>query len=207
MNDTSDTPKLSWWRRLSNGLKRTSSSLGTAVADLVTKRKLDPAMLDDIEDVLLRADLGTEVAARIADAVGKGRYDKAISADEVKSVVATEVEKVLSPVAKPLEIDAAKKPFVILVVGVNGSGKTTTIGKLSQKFASEGRKVMLAAGDTFRAAAIEQLKVWGERTKTPVIATKLGADAAGLAYDAFERAKEAGSDVLIIDTAGRLQNK
>src|ERR1700704_3244103 len=147
------TTKLSWWRRLSSGLKRTSSSLGTAVADLVTKRKLDRAMLEDIEEVLLRADLGTEVAARIATAVGAGRYDKTISADDVKSVVATEVEKVLGPVAKPLEIDAALKPFVILVVGVNGSGKTTTIGKLSQKFASEGRKVMLAAGDTFSAAA------------------------------------------------------
>ena len=142
MSETEDTPKLSWWKRLSGGLKRTSSSLGTAVADLVTKRKLDRAMLDDIEDVLLRADLGTEVAVRIADAVGAGRYDKAISADEVKSVVATEVEKVLAPVAKPLEIDAAQKPFVILVVGVNGSGKTTTIGKLAAKFAAEGRKVM-----------------------------------------------------------------
>src|SRR5690242_2740793 len=122
MNDTSsEAPKLSWWQRLAGGLKRTSSSLGSAVADLVTKRKLDRAMLEDIEDVLLRADLGTEVAARIADAVGSGRYDKAISADEVKSVVATEVEKVLGPVAKPLVIDGAKKPFVILVVGVNGS--------------------------------------------------------------------------------------
>ena len=138
MNDTTDTPKLSWWRRLSSGLKRTSSSLGSAVADLVTKRKLDRAMLDDIEDVLLRADLGTEVSVRIAEAVGKGRYDKAISADEVKSVVATEVEKVLAPVAKPLEIDAAKKPFVILVVGVNGSGKTTTIGKLDVEIFRRG---------------------------------------------------------------------
>src|SRR6478609_7707059 len=136
MSDTPpETTKLSWWRRLSGGLKRTSSSLGTAVADLVTKRKLDRVMLEDIEDVLLRADLGTEVAARISEAVGVGRYDKAISADEVKTVVATEVEKVLAPVARPLEIDAAKKPFVNLVVGVNGSGKTTTIGKLSQKFA------------------------------------------------------------------------
>src|SRR6201991_4425818 len=161
MSETEDTPKLSWWRRLSSGLKRTSSSLGTAVADLVTKRKLDRAMLDDIEDVLLRADLGTQVAARIAEAVGAGRYDKAISADEVKAVVATEVEKVLSPVAKPLEIDAARTPFVILVVGVNGSGKTTTIGKLAAKFAAEGHKMMLAAGDTFRAASIEQLKIWG----------------------------------------------
>src|SRR5947208_12380916 len=130
MNDTtSETPKLSWWRRLSSGLKRTSNSLGSAVADLVTKRKLDRAMLDDIEDVLLRADLGTEVAARVAAAVGEGRYDKTISADEVKAVVATEVEKVLAGVARPLAIDAANKPFVVLVVGVNGSGKTTTIGK------------------------------------------------------------------------------
>src|SRR6201984_1829743 len=134
MNDTTaETPKLSWWRRLSSGLKRTSSSLGSAVADLVTKRKLDRAMLDDIEDVLLRADLGTEVAARIANAVGAGRYDKAISADEVKSVVAAEGEKVLAGVATPLQIDASRKPFVILVVGVNGSGKTTTIGKLAAK--------------------------------------------------------------------------
>src|SRR5437773_5307586 len=139
MNDTTqDTPKLSWWRRLSDGLRRTSSSLGTAVAALVTKRKLDRAMLDDIEDVLLRADLGTEVSVRIAEAVGKGRYDKAISADDVKTVVATEVEKVLSPVATPLAIDAAQRPFVILVVGVNGSGKTTTIGKLrSEEHTSE----------------------------------------------------------------------
>jgi fused signal recognition particle receptor len=202
-----DQPKRSWWRRLSDGLKRTSSSLGTAVADLVTKRKLDRAMLDDIEDVLLRADLGTEVAARIAAAVGEGRYDKAISADEVKSVVATEVEKVLSAVAKPLVIDGAQKPFVVLVVGVNGSGKTTTIGKLASKLRAEGRKVMLAAGDTFRAAAVEQLKIWGERTNAPVIARGQGADSAGLAFDALTAAKADGIDVLLIDTAGRLQNK
>src|ERR1035441_8381808 len=143
MNDTTPgTTKLSWWRRLSSGLQRTSSSLGTAVADLVTKRNVDGAMLDDIEDVLLRADLGTEVAARIAAAVGVGRYDKSISTDDVKSVVATEVEKVLVVVAKPLVIDETKKPFVILVVGVNGSGKTTTIGKLASKLSAEGRKVI-----------------------------------------------------------------
>ena len=208
MNDTtSDPPKQSWWRRLSSGLKRTSTSIGTAVADLVTKRKLDRAMLDDIEDVLLRADLGTDVAVRIAEAVGAGRYDKAISADEVKNVVATEVEKVLSPVAQPLVIDPAHKPFVILVVGVNGSGKTTTIGKLSAKLSAEGRKVMLAAGDTFRAAAIEQLKVWGERTKSPVIAGAQGSDSAGLAFNALTAAKEQNTNVLLIDTAGRLQNK
>jgi len=208
MNDTTtDTSKLSWWRRLSSGLKRTSSSLGAAVADLVTKRKLDRAMLEDIEDVLLRADLGTEVAARIAEAVGAGRYDKAISADEVKSVVATEVEKVLAGVAKPLQIDASRKPFVILVVGVNGSGKTTTIGKLAAKYASEGRKVMLAAGDTFRAAAIEQLKVWGERTRSPVVAGAQGSDSASLAFNALTAATNEQRDVLLIDTAGRLQNK
>jgi fused signal recognition particle receptor len=208
MNDTtSETPKTSWWRRLSSGLKRTSGALGTAVADLVTKRKLDGAMLEDIEDVLLRADLGTAVAARIAEAVGAGRYDKAISADEVKAVVATEVEKVLAPVARPLAIDTAHKPFVILVVGVNGSGKTTTIGKLAAKFASEGKQVMLAAGDTFRAAAIEQLKVWGDRTGTPVIAGAQGSDAASLAFNAITAAREQGRDILLIDTAGRLQNK
>ncbi len=208
MSDTQpEKTKQSWWRRLSSGLKRTSSSLGSAVADLVTKRKLDRAMLEEIEDVLLRADLGTEVAARIAAAVGTGRYDKAISADDVKSVVATEVEKVLSPVAKPLVIDETQKPFVILVVGVNGSGKTTTIGKLAAKLAAEGRKVMLAAGDTFRAAAIEQLKVWGERTKSPVIAGAQGSDSASLAFTALTAAREGRHDVLLIDTAGRLQNK
>jgi len=207
MNDTPEKTKLSWWRRLSSGLKRTSSSLGSAVADLVTKRKLDRAMLEDIEDVLLRADLGTEVAARISAAVGHGRYDKTISADDVKAVVAAEVEKVLSPVAKPLEIDEAQQPFVILVVGVNGSGKTTTIGKLAAKLAAEGRKVMLAAGDTFRAAAIEQLKIWGERTKSPVIAGAQGSDSASLAFNALTAAREQIFDVLLIDTAGRLQNK
>jgi fused signal recognition particle receptor len=207
MSDTQEQPKQSWWRRLSSGLKRTSSSIGTAVADLVTKRKLDRAMVDDIEDVLLRADLGTEVAARVAAAVGVGRYDKTISADEVKTVVATEVEKVLAKVAQPLVIDANNKPFVILVVGVNGSGKTTTIGKLASRLRAEGRKVMLAAGDTFRAAAIEQLKIWGERTGAPVVARPHGSDAAGLAFDALSQAKTDGIDVLLIDTAGRLQNK
>jgi fused signal recognition particle receptor len=208
MNDTTPgTTKLSWWRRLSDGLKRTSSSLGSAVADLVTKRKLNRALLEDIEDVLLRADLGTEVAARIAAAVGSGRYDQTISADEVKAIVAAEVEKVLAPVAKPLVIDEAQKPFVILVVGVNGSGKTTTIGKLAAKLSAEGRKVMLAAGDTFRAAAIEQLKIWGERTRSPVISGAQGSDSASLAFNALTAAGEGKLDVLLIDTAGRLQNK
>jgi len=202
-----DSTKQSWWQRLKGGLARTSSSITGAITDLVSKRKLDRAMLEEIEEVLIRADLGVDVAARIAEAVGEGRYDKAISADEVKSVVASEVEKVLSAVAKPLAIDGARKPFVILVIGVNGSGKTTTIGKLAARFGAEGRKVMLAAGDTFRAAAVEQLKIWGERTKVPVIARGQGADAAGLAFDALTAAKADGIDVLLIDTAGRLQNK
>ena len=208
MNETTaENTKLSWWRRLSSGLKRTSSSLGTAVADLVTKRKLDREMLDDIEDVLLRADLGTAVAERISAAVGVGRYDKSITEAEVKAVVATEVEKVLAPVAISLAIDESKKPFVILVVGVNGSGKTTTIGKLAAKLTAERRKVMLAAGDTFRAAAIEQLKIWGERTKSPVISGAQGSDSAGLAFTALTAARDGGFDVLLVDTAGRLQNK
>lgn len=204
---TQEQEKKGWWTRLSAGLKRTSSSLGGAVADLVTKRRLDRAMLEDIEDVLLRADLGTEVAARIAAAVGEGRYDKSVSAADVQTIVATEVEKVLRRVATPLVIDETHKPFVILVVGVNGSGKTTTIGKLAAKLASEGRKVMLGAGDTFRAAAIEQLKIWGERTGSPVIARGHGSDSASLAFEAYEAAKADNRDVLLIDTAGRLQNK
>ncbi len=157
--------------------------------------------------MLIRADLGLDTADRIAAALGAGRHEAEISPDEVKAVVAAEIEKALAPVAQPLAIDAAKKPFVILVAGVNGSGKTTTIGKLAAKFRAEGRSVMLAAGDTFRAAAIEQLKIWGERTGAPVIAREAGADAAGLAFDAVRAAKERGVDVLLIDTAGRLQNR
>jgi fused signal recognition particle receptor len=205
MNDQS-TEKQSWWQRLSGGLKRTSASIGGAVTDLVAKRRLDQAMLDEIEDVLIRADLGVESAARIAAAVGDGRYDKSITADEVKAVVATEVEKVLTPVAKPLLI-GERKPFVALVVGVNGSGKTTTIGKLAAKLHAEGRSVMLAAGDTFRAAAIDQLNIWGGRSGASVIARAPGADAAGLAFDALTEARGEDVDVLLVDTAGRLQNK
>jgi fused signal recognition particle receptor len=200
------TGKRSWWQRLTGGLKATSSSLGGAIADLVTKRKLDSAMLGEIEEVLIRADLGVETAGRIATALGEGRFDKTISAEEVKAVLAAEVEKILAPVARPLVLGAAK-PFVILVVGVNGSGKTTTIGKLATKFRAEGRKVMLAAGDTFRAAAVEQLKIWGGRVGAKVIAREAGADAAGLAYEALAAAKSENADVLIVDTAGRLQNK
>ena len=156
---------------------------------------------------MIQSDLGVETALRITDTLASGRYGKDISTAEVQEIMASEIEKVLEPVALPLELDLAHKPHVILVVGVNGTGKTTTIGKLAAKLHDGGLKVMLAAGDTFRAAAIEQLKIWGERTNSPVVSSKLGADAAGLAYEAFEKAREAGSDVLIIDTAGRLQNK
>jgi fused signal recognition particle receptor len=205
MNDET-AEKKSWWQRLSGGLKRTSASIGGAVSDLVVKRKLDQAMLDEIEDVLIRADLGVDSAATIAAAVGEGRYDKSITADEVKSVVATEVEKVLAPVAKPLAMGEAK-PFVVLVVGVNGSGKTTTIGKLAAKFRAEGRSVLLAAGDTFRAAAIDQLKIWARRSGASVVARSPGADAAGVAFDALTEARGEEIEVLLVDTAGRLQNK
>jgi fused signal recognition particle receptor len=200
-----DKPK-SWWARLAGGLKRTSASLGSAISDLVSKRKLDTAMLEEIEDALIRADLGVATAAQVSEALARGRYDKGIEPDEVKRVLAAEVEKILGPVARPLAVEGAK-PFVILVIGVNGSGKTTTIGKLAARFAADGRKVLLAAGDTFRAAAIEQLKIWGGRTGATVVAREQGADAAGLAFDAVTAAKSEGSDVVLIDTAGRLQNR
>ncbi len=200
-------PKLSWFQRLKQGLSRSSKELSTNIAGVFTKRKLDEETLQDLEDVLIRADLGMETAIRVTDALSSGRYGKNVSDDEVRTIMAEEVEKVLKPVAMPLELDLSHKPHVILVVGVNGTGKTTTIGKLAAKLVEGGLAVTMAAGDTFRAAAIEQLKIWGERTGSPVVSSKLGADAAGLAYDAFEKAKQAGSDVLIIDTAGRLQNK
>ena len=205
MNDS--TQKKSWWQRLRGGLSRTSSSIGTAITDLVSKRRLDAAAIEELEEVLIRADLGVAVAAKVAAAVGEGRYDKTVTAEEVKTIFAAEMEKILAPVAQPLVIEGGAKPFVILVIGVNGSGKTTTIGKLAAKFSAEGRRVMLAAGDTFRAAAIEQLKIWGTRTHSPVIASTAGADAASLAFEALTAAKAQAIDVLIVDTAGRLQNK
>ncbi|WP_262029351.1 signal recognition particle-docking protein FtsY [Microvirga sp. Mcv34] len=196
-----------WWQRLTDGMRRTSSSLSESVTGLFTKRKLDDATLEELEDALVQADLGVPTAMKITEAIASGRYNKEISPQEVKTILAGEVEKALQPVAQALSIDRSKKPFVILMVGVNGAGKTTTIGKLSQKFRQQGLTVMLAAGDTFRAAAIEQLKVWGERVGAPVLARAQGADAAGLAYDALQEAKANGTDVLLIDTAGRLQNK
>jgi fused signal recognition particle receptor len=206
-NDHGPSTKQSWWRRLSGGLKRTSASIGDAISNLVSKRKLDAGTIEELEELLIRADLGVDAAAKIAAAVGVGRYDKAIAPEEVKAILATEVEKLLAPIAQPLRLDAAAKPFVIVVVGVNGSGKTTTIGKLAAKLASEGHKVMLAAGDTFRAAAIDQLKIWGERSASAVVAGAPGSDAASLAFDALTDARARKADVLIVDTAGRLQNK
>ena len=197
----------SWWTRLRDGLSRSSGSIGEGLAAILTKRKLDASMLDDLEDVLIRADLGVATAARIAKAIGHGRYDKDVGGEEVKAVLAAEIERALTPYARPLEIDTGKKPFVILVVGVNGSGKTTTIGKLAARFSSNGNSVLLAAGDTFRAAAIEQLRVWGERIGCPVIARKRGGDASALAFDAIKAARERGATVMLMDTAGRLQNR
>jgi fused signal recognition particle receptor len=211
MNDSasegSDTTRQSWWSRLRGGLSRTTTAISTAITGLVSKRKLDAAVVEELEETLIRADFGIDVAARLAGAVGEGRYDKMITPDEVKGILADEIEKILLPVTRPLVIDDDRRPFVILVAGVNGSGKTTTIGKLAARLSREGRRVMLAAGDTFRAAAIEQLRIWGERTATPVIAGAQGSDAAGLAFAALEAARARGADVLIIDTAGRLQNK
>ena len=198
--------KKSWLQRLASGLKRSSDQLGTGIAGVFTKKKLDRETLQDLEDILISADLGIETAKRITEALAADRFDKEVSPDEVRAAMATEIESVLAPVAVPLDISGAK-PFVILMVGVNGSGKTTTIGKLTQKLRDEGKSVLLAAGDTFRAAAVEQLQVWGQRTGAEVVTRPTGADASGLAYDAVARARDEGNDVLIIDTAGRLQNR
>jgi fused signal recognition particle receptor len=207
MTTVSGSAKPGWWQRLKAGLSRTSSQIGTRVTDLFTKRKLDAATLEELEDTLIEADLGVDVAARIAVAVGKGRYDKEIEPAEVKRILADEVSAILKPVAQPLAVDTARAPFVILMVGVNGSGKTTTIGKLAAKFVEQEHRVVLAAADTFRAAAVEQLKVWGQRIGATVLARQQGADAASLVFDALSLARSAGHDILIVDTAGRLQNK
>jgi fused signal recognition particle receptor len=199
--------KLTWFQRLRQGLARTSSQLTGQITALFTKRKLDDETLQDLEDLLIQADLGVETALRVTDTLSSERYGKDVTGEDVTRIMAAEITKVLAPVAKPLQLDLSHKPHVILVVGVNGTGKTTTIGKLAAKLSGAGLKVMLAAGDTFRAAAIEQLKIWAERTKSDIVSSKLGADAAGLAYEAFEQAKLKKSDVLIIDTAGRLQNR
>jgi len=199
--------KLNWFQRLASGLKRSSDQLTTGIASVFTKKRLDAAMLEELEDILIQSDFGLEMATQVTDRLRKDRFDRDISTEEVREILAGEIVDVLSPVARPIVIDPTKRPFVILMVGVNGTGKTTTIGKLSSLYAAQGRSVMLAAGDTFRAAAIEQLQVWGERTGAPVISGAPGADASGLAFDAVTRASEAGSDILLIDTAGRLHNR
>jgi fused signal recognition particle receptor len=200
-------PKLGWFQRLRQGLAKTSARLSQDIAGIFTKRKLDADTLQELEDLLIQADLGVEMAQRITAALAKGRHDKEVSPEEVRAVLAAEVERTLAPVARPLRVESGDRPHVILVVGVNGTGKTTTIGKVAHRLVGEGKSVMLAAGDTFRAAAIDQLRIWGQRAGAAVVARDVGADAAGLAFDALTRGRHEGCDVLLIDTAGRLQNK
>ena len=195
-----------WLSRLQEGLSKSSKSITGSITAIFTKRKLDKDTLQDLEDVLLQADLGLPMAERIVKAVATGRYDKEIDPEEVKRILASEVSKVLKPVEVPFNF-GSEKPFIILVVGVNGAGKTTTIGKLGAIAAREGYKVMFAACDTFRAAAIEQLTIWGQRIGARTMSRPTGADASGLAFDAMKEAKVDGTDILFIDTAGRLQNK
>jgi fused signal recognition particle receptor len=199
MNDS--TQGENWWKRLSGGLKRTSSSLGSSITAIVSHRPLEPETLDALEDELVRADLGQDMAVRIVDALSQGRYPQGLSPDEVKGFLAAEIEKTLTPVARPLEITT--RPFVILVSGVNGSGKTTTIGKLAARFRAEGKSVMLVAGDTFRAAAIDQLKIWGERTGARVMARERVPTQPGSPSSAAAKEKVDCSG----RPAGRLQNR
>ena len=194
-------------QRLRKGLARSSEALSERITAVFTKRRLDAATLEEFEDALIQADLGLDAAQAVTEALARGRFGRELGEDEVKAILAAEVERVLKPVALPLVLDPSRKPNVILVVGVNGTGKTTTIGKLAAKFAAEGRSVVLAAGDTFRAAAIDQLKIWGQRAGARVVAGAQGADAAGLVFDALAQAQAAGADILLIDTAGRLQNR
>lgn len=202
-----DAEQTGWLGRLARGLSRSSSAITGNVASVFTRRKLDEETLGELEDVLIQADLGMETAQKITAALSAQRYGRDVSDTEVREVMAAEIEKVLAPVTGGLELDLDHTPHVILVIGVNGSGKTTTIGKLASKLYIAGFSTLLVAGDTFRAAAIEQLKIWGDRTQSPVMAREIGADAAGLAFDAWQKAKEDGYDVVLMDTAGRLQNK
>jgi fused signal recognition particle receptor len=208
MND-GDGPreKVGWLSRLKQGLSRSSAKLASGITDLFTKRKLDDAALEELEELLIQADLGVASAAALTKALAKARFNQEVAPEEVRAALAEEAAKVLAPVAQTISIHDAHKPHVILVCGVNGSGKTTTIAKFAHLFRQVGFKVVLAAGDTFRAAAIEQLQIWGQRADCPVIARLPGSDAASLAYDAFEQARAMKADVLLIDTAGRLQNK
>ena len=204
-SNPADSP--GWFSRLTAGLRKSSSKLVTGIGDVLTKRTLDDDALEDLEELLITADLGAATAAKLTANLAKSRFGKEVTGEEIRTAFATDIADLLTPVAVPLTIEPSKKPFVILVVGVNGAGKTTTIGKMAKQFRDQNLSVTLAAGDTFRAAAVEQLKIWGERTGAPVIARDTGADAAGLAFDALSEAKGRGDDLLIVDTAGRLQNK
>ena len=202
-----ETPKRGLFARLREGLAKTSSRLTGGIASIFTKRKLDEEMLQELEDILIQADLGIDMTERIIERLRKERFDKDVSPEEVQAVMAEEIARVMKRVEQPFEMDSTHKPFVVLVVGVNGSGKTTTIGKMAAIARREGHKVMLVAGDTFRAAAVEQLKVWAERSGSLFEARATGADAAALAYDALKKAREEGVDIVFMDTAGRLQNR
>jgi fused signal recognition particle receptor len=199
--------KRGWLQRLKAGLARSSTRLAEGIGAIVARRRLDDETLAQLEELLIAADMGVGIAAEIVGNLRRTRFNQEISAEEIKLAVAQEVARLLEPIAKPLRLDPALKPHVILVVGVNGSGKTTTIGKLAKQFRDDGKTVVLAAGDTFRAAAVEQLKIWGARTGCTVVTRPQDADAAGLAYDALVEARKAGADILLIDTAGRLHNK
>ena len=198
---------LGFFSKLKEGLARSTQKIAQGITGVFNKRKLDDAALEELEDVLITADLGTEVASRIIANFRRTRFGREVSDDEIKTALAEEIAEILKPVAHPLVIDRSLKPHVVLVVGVNGTGKTTTIGKLAQQYRDQGLKPMLCAGDTFRAAAVEQLQVWGARTGAPVVSAAANADAAGLAFDALTRARQEGIDVLLVDTAGRLHNK
>ena len=193
--------------RLKAGLRRTSNSLTSGIGAIFTGRRLDEAALEELEELLIAGDLGAATAAELTAALAQQRFGAEVTAIEVRRALADQIADLLAPVEGALAIDDDAKPHVILVAGVNGTGKTTTIGKLAQSLSREGRRVMLVAGDTFRAAAVEQLTIWGERAGAPVVARPDGGDPAGLAFDALERARAEGIDVLLIDTAGRLQNK
>jgi fused signal recognition particle receptor len=196
-----------WFSRLRAGMSRSSARLTQGINTIFTRRRLDDEALLELEELLISSDMGVGVAGEVAEALRKTRFNQEVSPEEVRAALAGEVIRLVEPVMKPLRLDFTKKPFVILVVGVNGSGKTTTIAKLAKQYRDDGHRVVLAAGDTFRAAAVEQLQIWGERTGCPVVVRPEGADAAGLAYDALIQAREEGADILLIDTAGRLQNK
>ncbi len=199
--------KTGWFARLKQGLSRSSTKLTEGITGIFARRRLDDAALSELEELLIAADMGFGLAEEVTAKLRRTRFNQEVAPEEIRGALAEEVVKSLELVERPLRLDPARKPYVILVVGVNGSGKTTTIGKLARQYRDAGKTVVLAAGDTFRAAAVEQLKIWGERVGATVIARAAGADAAGLAFDALEEAKRQGADVLLIDTAGRLHNK